>query len=395
MFYLCKTMEKMIQFTQGCTEPAAIALNAAYTGKYLQNAEKLSLEIDKMTFKNAYRAGIPNSKDNIGVTFALLYGYLIANTENELEIFDKLNDEIIHKARQLYDIVEINVVDKNDMFIKTTAYKGSDKAVAVTEHSHTNIVCVSLNNDIKINKEISKEQSVCFEKEFYDVDKWPEYVDRMYQDSSLRQKMEEAIKTNILASEKSLYDEDSVFSSVYARMKGDRIRVASCAGSGNKGLTAMIAPLEYAQANNAEKEKTTKAVLLSCFVTSLITSRLGFISSVCGAIHAAGVGVLAAILYIDDNLSLFEKAFNNYIVTNGGVICDGAKRSCAIKAANAVESAYLSIEFAKRGAVVDYKDGMLGDTFYKTIKNLEKYKEAFGMFDMRTIEILREKNGHK
>ncbi len=395
MFYLCKTMEKMIQFTKGCTEPAAIALNAAYVGKYLKRADKIVLDIDKMTFKNAYRAGIPNSQDNIGVTFALLFGYLIANPKNELEIFDDLNKDIIKQAKKIYDIVKINVIDKNDMFIKTTAYKGNDKALAVTEHSHTNIVFASLNNDIKINKEISREQSVCFEPEYYDVNRWPDYIEEMYKDDKLRNKMEEAIRTNIIASEHSLYDEDSVFSSVFARMKGDKIRVASCAGSGNKGLAAIIAPFEYAQATKAGKEKTIKAALLSCFVTSLITSRLGFISSVCGVIHAAGSGILASFLYLDDNLSMFEKAFNNYIVANSGVICDGAKKSCAMKAAKAVEDAYLSIEFVKRGVTMDYKDGMLGQTFYDTVINLEKYKEAFGMFDMRTIEILRGKNGHK
>ncbi len=395
MFYLCQTMEKMIQFTKGCTEPAAIALNASYTGKYLKDADQIVLDIDKMTFKNAYRAGIPNAKDNIGVSFAVLFGYLIANPDNELEIFDELDDEIIEKAKMLKGKITINVLDKNDMFIKTTAYAKDIKATAITEHSHTNIVFVALNDTIKLNREISKEHSICFDSEYYDVERWNEYIDKMYENETLRNKIEKAIATNIIASEKSAYDEDPVFSTVFARMKGDKIRVASCAGSGNKGLTSILAPLEHAQAMKANKDKTTKAILLSCFVTSLITSRLGFISSVCGVIHAAGVGVLAAILYLEDRLDIFEDAFKNYIVANSGVICDGAKKSCAMKAAKAVESAYLSIEFTKRGVTMDYRDGMLGKTFYNTIVNLEKYKEAFGMLDMRTIEILRNKNGYK
>ncbi len=78
MLSLCEKMQGMIQFTQGCTEPAAIALNAAYVGIYLKDAQKIELNIDKMTFKNAYRAGIPNSEDNIGVTFSLLFGNLLA-----------------------------------------------------------------------------------------------------------------------------------------------------------------------------------------------------------------------------------------------------------------------------------------------------------------------------
>ena len=394
MFSLCERMNSMIQFTKGCTEPAAIALNAAYVGKYFPSADRIVLDIDKMTFKNAYRAGIPNSQNNIGVEFAVLFGYLIAKPQKELEIFDELNAEIIDKAKKFYKNVQINVLDKNDMFIKTTAYFKEKKASAITTNSHTNVVEVIADGDVKLKKQVYKEQAVFFDSEYYDTEKWNEFVTEMYEDKKLRAKMEEAIKTNMEALKKSAgYNENSVFSSVFARMKGDKIRVASCAGSGNKGLVALIAPFEYGQKINAEEEKIVKAALLSCFVTSLITSRLGFISSVCGVVHAAGSGVLAARLYLDDKLGMFNDAFKNYIVANSGVICDGAKKSCAMKAANAVESAIFSIKFAEKGVTMDYKDGMLGETFYETVKNLEKYKGAFGMLDMRTIEILRSKDG--
>lgn len=392
MSSLCDTMQNMIQFTKGCTEPVAIAINAAHVGKYIKNADKIEIEIDKMTFKNAYRAGIPNSDNNIGVAFSAAFGYLIAQPEYGFEIFDALNGEIIEKAKQMKDSIEIKIIDTNDMFIKTKAYKEKNEAYALTLHSHENIAEVSLNGEFKIKKDTEKQEFSEFSQEYYDVSKWNGFVEEMYNCGTLRSKIKEAIETNVEASNLSFeYGEESIFRAVYARMKGDKIRVASCAGSGNKGLTSLISIFEHAKAVGADEEKTLKAGLLSCFVTSLITTRFGFISSICGVVHAAAVGALAGILYLEDEPDLFNAAFKNFISANSGVICDGAKKSCSMKAAGAIENVYQSIEFAQNGIEMDYCDGLLGEKFYDTIKNLERYKNVFGMFDMKTIEILRGK----
>jgi L-cysteine desulfidase len=392
MAYLCETMLNMIQFTKGCTEPAAIAINAANVGKYLKDADKIELEIDKMTFKNAYRAGIPNAGDNIGVAFSAAYGYLIADPKYALEIFDGLNNDIIEKAKVLKEKIDIKIINTNDMLIKTKAYKKKETAYALTVHSHENIVEVYAQNELKIKKDIKKQKESEFGEELFDVSRWKQFAEEMYNCADLRNKMQEALNINIQASSLAKkYGDDSVFRAVYARMKGDKIRVASCAGSGNKGLTALINVYEYAQKIGADKENTLKAALLSCFVTSIITSRFGFISSICGVVHAASVGAMAGILFLKDKINLFNGAFKNFISANSGIICDGAKKSCAMKATSASFSMKKSIELAKNGVEMDYCDGLLGKTFYDTIKNIEQYKNVFGMFDMKTINILRGK----
>ncbi len=392
MSFLCETMQNMIQFTKGCTEPVAIALNASRVGQYIKDADKIELEIDKMTFKNAYRAGIPNSDDNIGVAMSAAYGYLIANPKLNFEIFDALDNSIIEKAKQMKDSIEIKIIDKNYMFIKTKITKNNKTSYAVTVHSHENISEVFIDGEFKVKKDVKNQEGLRFEKEYFDISKWNNFVNEMYNCKPLLEKLKEALETNIEASKKSsAYGEDSVFRAVYARMKGDKIRVASCAGSGNKGLASFISVYEYTKKRSANKEQIAKSALLSCFVTSIITSRFGFVSSICGLVHAAAVGAIAGILYFEGKLDLFNAAFKNYISANSGVICDGAKKSCSMKAANAVSSLHKSIEFAKNGVEMDYCDGLLGETFYDTIENLEKYKNVFGMFDMKTIEILKGK----
>ncbi len=392
---LSEKVRKMIQFTKGCTEPAAIAFTAAHVGSYIKNAKRIHLKIDKMTFKNAYRAGIPNASDNIGVIFSVLYGYLIADPSKELEIFDGLDDAIIKKAQKMHNIVSIDIVDSEKLYIEIFAEDANaHSANVITRISHTFVSEIKVDDKIVLSKDLNSNELITFEDELYNTDNFVQLVDDLYNDPSLRTLIKEALHTNLEASmlSKQYNEQNPIFSSVFARMKGDKIRVASCAGSGNKGLVALITPFKYADSINIEDEETIlKAELLSCLVTSLITSKLGFVSPLCGVVHAANVGALAAILYLQNKMELFEGAFVNYISAVSGVICDGAKKSCAMKASGGLDVVYQSIAFAEEGISMDYKDGLLGKTFLETINNLELYKSVFSMCDLKTINILKEK----
>ncbi len=379
----------MIEFTRGCTEPASIALNASWVGAHIKNAYNFHLKIDRMTYKNAFRAGIPNANGSIGVKNAFLFGYLIAEPSLGLEIFSRLNEEIIQKAAPLKERLDVEIVESDTLLIHTTAIGENGRAEVTTLNNHTNIVDVVVNGKHILKKPITGNSSINFEEELYRPELWGNLVDELYRDNKLKSLIEEAFFTNRKAL-LSLGDSfDPIHKVVLARMRGENIRVASCAGSGNKGLVTLLSPLIYGQSSS--KERLLKSLILSCLVTSLITSRLGFVSSMCGVSHAAAAGAMAAILYLRNELSLFEKAFQNYIEAVGGVICDGAKKGCAFKASAAVSTALMSMDMARSSIYADPEDGFLGKNFLKTVQNLESYKKAFVHVDRQTINIFKKK----
>ncbi|AEA33876.1 L-serine ammonia-lyase, iron-sulfur-dependent, subunit alpha [Hippea maritima] len=391
---LAERLSEMVEFSLGCTEPAAIAFNTAYLSNYIKDADYIEIEIDRMTFKNAFNAGIPNSNGLTGTKWAAILGYLISDTSKGLEIFQLLNEATLNKAINSNIDVKIDVVEKKYLYIKSKATRNGQTSEITTSKTHTGISKIIKNGKVIFYKKPQDEEEVEFEKKYYKPETWADLIDELYLDGSLREKIKKAININIKAKEfgRRYSDNDlGVFGAVYARMGGDNIQVASCAGSGNKGLTATIPIVDFAKQIKASDEKTTKAVMLSCFITSLITSKFGFVSSTCGVVHAAAVGVIGGILYLKNRSDLFLSAFFNYIEGVGGVFCDGAKRGCSAKALYAVKMAFEAIWLAEKGVIIGFKDGFLGKDFYQTLENLFKYDPYFKLFDRETIEILNKK----
>ncbi len=394
---LSKRLKKMIEFSLGCTEPAAIAYNTAHIPKYLENVKKIQLEIDRMTFKNAFAAGIPNSKGLTGTKNAALLGYYIGDTSRSLEIFTMIDDNVLKKLSESEIEVEITLSERKELYIHSRAFdeKGNNVEV-VTRKTHTGIVEIKENEKYIFKKKAKRaEEEIEFEDSLFDVGIWRRMVDDLYKDEELRDKVKKAIEINLKAIEYSKkYLEPKInpaYGAIYARMGGDSVEIASCAGSGNKGIVAIGSLSHIAKENGFNDEKIEKAVMLSCLITSLITSKFGFVSSECGVVHAAGVGVIAGLLYLEDKLELFYDAFKNYVEATGGVFCDGAKKGCAMKGYVASDMALKSIELAKRSLTAPNTDGFLGKGFKETIYNLLQYDPYFKLFDRETIDILERK----
>ena len=394
---LSKRLAKMIEFSLGCTEPAAVAYNTAHLAKYIKNANSISVEIDRMTFKNAFAAGIPNSKGLTGAKNAALLGYLIADTSKGLEIFEMLTEEILDRFKKSNIEINIELSERKELYILSTA-KDSDGnyAEVLTRKTHTGITEVKYNGEFIFKKKAKKlDDEIEFEDELFDSTRWEEIVEYLYKDEELKGRVKRALDVNLNAIEYGKkYLEPQVnpaFGAIYARMGGDNIEISSCAGSGNKGIVAIGAVSYLARKMDKSEEKTIKAVILSCLITSLITSKFGFVSSECGVVHAAGVGLMAAILYLDNRLNLFYDSYKNYIEGVGGVFCDGAKRGCSMKGYTASEMALKSIALAKNSTTAPNTDGFLGKDFRETIYNLLQYDPYFKLFDRETIDILQRK----
>lgn len=406
MALLSNTLKKALEITSGCTEPAAIAYCASFAGKHLnEQPTHFALKIDQRTYKNAFAAGIPHAGSRKGSEWALMLGFVTANPEKRLSLFTLLNPELIKQADHLYaeELIKVELVDTEGLLIDLLVSGKNNNVHAILQGGHTRIHHLS-RNDVDIESENhslqnSSSSAFSFEKSFFISKNWPDLIESVYADVELQQTVRQGIAYNMAAAlhgQQYIPSEGSdgehlVMGAIFARMNGDPIPVMSCAGSGNKGLTSFIPVVSYSRLNNRGEETEIKAVLVSILLTTLITSRFGEVSSVCGAQYAAGAGIIGGILYLRDELQLFDGAYNNFVSSISGGFCDGAKGSCSMRGSTAVSVALAAIKHAESGFIVSSRDGFLGQSFYETLDNLVKYNPLIAKFELETIKILKEK----
>jgi L-cysteine desulfidase len=406
MELLAATLKKSLEITSGCTEPAAIAYCASFAGKHLdEQPTQFVLKIDQRTYKNAFAAGIPHAGSRKGSEWALVLGFVTADPDKRLSLFTLLNPELINQADNLYaeELIKVELVDTEGLLIDLLVSGKNNKVHAILQGGHTRIRHLS-RNDVDIEGENhslqnSSSSSFSFEKSFFNSKNWPELIESVYADVELQQTVRQGIAYNMAAAQHGQQyipsegsdGEHLVMGAIFARMNGDPIPVMSCAGSGNKGLTSFIPVVSYSRQNNRGEETEIKAVLVSILLTTLITSRFGEVSSVCGAQYAAGAGIIGGILYLRDELQLFDGAYNNFVSSISGGFCDGAKGSCSMRGSTAVSVALAAIKHAEDGFIVSSRDGFLGQSFLETLDNLVKYNPLIAKFELETIKILKEK----
>ncbi|NOY23730.1 MAG: hypothetical protein GXO70_09525, partial [Acidobacteria bacterium] len=320
-----------LEFTSGCTEPAAIAYAAAWAGKYfLGEPDTLLVELDHRTYKNAFAAGIPNGEGNSGSELAAAFGFFIGNPEKKLSVFLDLTPETVKKGKTLVENnhVQVKVETREKLFIRITAENNKNRAGVLIQNSHTSLRSVTLNGDAVFSGEANESGTsfLSFDNDDYNWQNWKEMIETAIQDPTLRKTLEKGIRCNAEAARygRTHLDgdkDDLVSGAIFSRMTGDPIMVMSCAGSGNKGLTSIVPVLAVAKREDADPEKRLKAVALSALVTSLVTARFGAVSSTCGVLYAAGAGLVAAFLYLENRLELFPAAYRNYISAVAGAFC--------------------------------------------------------------------------
>ncbi len=392
-----------LEVTAGCTEPAAIAFCASFTGKYLDDTpQKIVLRIDQRTYKNAFGAGIPRAGDKRGSEWALLFGFVMACPEKRLSIFSGLDKDAISRAARLHEknLITVTLVEQEGLLIHLIVKGEENRVEAVIENRHTNVTMVKV-NDTAVPLESEEQQTTAddpLEDAVYKSENWPEIIEDCYQEIALQTTVRQGIAYNMAAAlhgRKYVKTSDGVDSlvmgAIYARMNGDPIPVMSCAGSGNKGLTCMIPVVAHSRDLGLGEEEEIKGVLVAILLTTLITSRFGEVSSVCGAQYAAGAGVIGGLLYLKGELDLFNGSYNNFISAIGGGFCDGAKGSCSMRCNVEVATALTAVSHAENGFLVSGRDGFLGETFQETLEHLTKYNPLIARFERETIDILQQK----
>lgn len=379
----------------GCTEPISIALAAAKAREVLGDIPtKIEVMCSGNIIKNVKGVTVPNTNGMKGVEAATAIGIVAGESCLGLEVLSKVTDEDIKAAK---DLIEKNIITVSlkegveNLDIEIVAEDDKENTVDVEiKNKHTNIVKVTKNDEI-----IHIDNCYTHTPEYENYDELSvkdifEYANNVDLDE-VRDLLEKQITLNSKISDegltgkwgvamgKILMDEDDSIRSKAkaraaagsdARMSGCSLPVVINAGSGNQGITCTMPLVVFANEKNYDRETLYRGLLITNLVALHIKRFIGRLSAFCG-VTSAGVAAGAGICYMETkDLDLIEKTISNALMIASGMICDGAKASCAAKIATAVDAGISGYYLAKNNRNFEAGDGLLKDDIEETIRSI-------------------------
>lgn len=417
----------------GCTEPTAIALGAAAAASLFRKKiipDTIELWLDPNVFKNGLAVSIPGTGGLSGLDLASALGVVAGDPLLKMEVLKPVKASHVKKACQLVAAgrVKVNLLSNiHGLYIKTEIKAGKDTALSVIEELHDNITKLVFNghcidkspllshgqgktaesaSDLeKSLKDISMEEVISLVHEF-DTDDL-EFIEKgigmnmelAYYGLKNKSGLQVGVTLKKLA-QQNLIAEDMIYTArmltsaaADARMSGAGLPAMSSAGSGNHGLTAILPVKAVADHIKADKKDLCRAIGLSHIVTACVKAHTGRLASICACSVAAGAGAAAGIAWLMGGTSdQIGGAIKNIIEDLAGVICDGAKNSCALKLDTAAGTAVKAALFSMNGLQVKVSDGIVGETPEKTIRNIGIVSsKGMAETDKIILKIMRDK----
>lgn len=401
---------------RGCTEPIALALAGA---KIFEVLKEIPLKIDAYIsgniIKNVQGVIIPKTNGKKGPIPAILAGLIVGNTIKELDILTDFKKDDLALLNELIskNIVSINLAKScKNLYIKLEAYtKNNDKITIIIEDFHNNFTLVKLNDDILYSKKdlIKKkkeEYNLLNIKDIYefaltnDLKRLKPYLKRQLDYNyaialeGIKNSYGSQIGKIINDHSSSLKEKIKAYTSAAsdARMGGCNLPVVIISGSGNQGITTSIPLIIYAKENNVDEETLYRALILSDLVALEEKKDIGRLSAFCGAI-SAGIAASSAIAFMENkSLESVSHTIINGLALASGIICDGAKASCAGKIALALESGILGYEMYKNNSNINAGDGIIKETCDNTIHSVGRLaKKGMKQTDKEILSIMIDK----
>ena len=405
----------------GCTEPIAVALCVAKATETLgTKPEKINVLLSANILKNAMGVGIPGT-GMIGLPIAIALGALIGKSEYQLEVLKGSTPDVVEEGKRFIEEKRIHISLKENieekLYIEVCCEVGDDKATAVIAGGHTTFIYIERNGEVLFQKQ----HTASCEKE----EECLELTLRKVYDFALNTPLDEisfileTARLNKAAAERSFegnyghglgkmlrgtYEHkvmgDSVFSHILsytsgacdARMAGAMIPVMSNSGSGNQGISATLPVLVFAEENDKSEEELIRALMLSHLTVIYIKQSLGRLSALCGCVVAATGSSCGITWLMGGTYDQVAYAVQNMIANLTGMICDGAKPSCALKVTTGVSTAVLSAIMAMENRCVTSVEGIIDEDVDQSIRNLTKIgSKGMNETDKLVLEIMTGK----
>ena len=382
----------------GCTEPIAIAYCAAKAREALGALpDKITVAASGNIIKNVKSVIVPNTEGRKGIEAAAAIGVLAGDASAELEVIARVKPEDKAQLSQYMETTDIQVEaaqSEHVLDIIVTVSKGTDTAQVQVVNEHTNIVKICKNDQIILEKEIidtaepGKPDYECMTiEDIYDfamtcdLADVQELLDRQiaYNTAISDEGLKNDYGANIGKTLLKAYGNDihiraraRAAAGSDARMNGCEMPVVINSGSGNQGMTVSLPVIEYAKELGSSQEELYRALLLSNLVTLHEKEGIGRLSAYCGAISAgAGAGAGIAWLCSKDYESVIHTIVNALAITSG-IVCDGAKASCAAKISAAVDAGIMGFEMYRNGQQFYGGDGLVLKGVENTIRNISR-----------------------
>lgn len=392
-----KILHEELLPAMGCTEPIAIAYAAALARNALGAIpERVEICVSGNILKNVKSVIVPSTGGLKGVTSAAAAGIAAGRHERKLEVLSALTASDIETVKSYISATRFKVTaaDSGCVFdIGIRVFAGADEAYARIEGHHTNVVEISRNGEKLLDKQVAGENADdgMTDRGCLSVKRIIEFADTV-EISDIEEIISRQIEYNSAIAKEGLTGDygarvgkillegfgDGVHNLARAtaaagsdaRMNGCSLPVVIVSGSGNQGMTASLPIVVYAEKMNAPREKLLRAVALSDLITIHLKTGIGRLSAYCGAV-SAGAGAGAGVAYLSGGgFEEIAHTIVNALAITSGLICDGAKSSCAAKIASAVDAGLLGYEMYKRGSQFYGGDGILCHGVENTIDNV-------------------------
>nr|WP_320059806.1 L-serine ammonia-lyase, iron-sulfur-dependent, subunit alpha [uncultured Bacteroides sp.] len=406
----------------GCTEPIAVALCVAKAAETLGcKPEKITVVLSANILKNAMGVGIPGT-GMIGLPIAVALGALIGKSEYQLEVLRDSSPEAVEEGKRFIDERRIHISLKEDiaekLYIEAICEAAGESAKAVISGGHTSFISITRGEEVLLNKQSAGEAAdeeaslnltllkvydfavtapldeIRFIFETARLNKaaaessfkgnYGHSLGRMLRGNKERQMLGDGTLSHILSYTSGACD---------ARMGGAMIPVMSNSGSGNQGISATLPVVIYAEENNKSEEELIRALMMSHLTVIYIKQSLGRLSALCGCVVAATGSSCGITWLMGGDFRQVAFSVQNMIANLTGMICDGAKPSCALKVASGVSTAVLSAMMAMENKCVTSVEGIIDQDVDRSIRNLTLIgSQGMNETDKLVLDIMTHKS---
>lgn len=381
----------------GCTEPVTVSLAAAHAAEALERTpEHVSVAVSGNLLKNGMGVGVPGT-GMTGLDIAAAVGVTGGDSRLGLEVLRDLREEQIADGKRMLaeNRIQVDIAETDELlYAEVSVRAGDDRARCIIAREHAAVVLVERNGVELFSAPWPGEEEA--------EDTWPLTLERIHDfavsapaemisfileaarlneaiasegmsrdwglkvGKSMNEDIQQGLRTDDIAS----FAIKMAAAASDARMDGIMLPVMSNSGSGNQGITATIPVVAFARRLDANDEALSRALIMSHLTAIHLKHHLGRLSALCGAILAATGASCGIVLLMGGGLREAEFAIKNMVGNIAGMICDGAKTSCALKVASAVEAAVQAAFLAKRGNAVSGREGIVDDDVETCIRNL-------------------------
>lgn len=383
-----------LRLAMGCTEPIAVAYAAAKAREVLgQFPERIEMYCSGNIIKNVKAVTVPNSGGRRGLEVASILGAAFGDASLELEVISRVKDEEIARLQKLLDkdICHCHLeTGKDNLYIRTEVFHGADSALVEIAEKHTYITRIEKNGERILSQEplhlLKSDMSFLNLKDIYTFSKEVDLKDIdnliVRQIDCNRNIAEEGIEkpygSQIGRRYLGMYgDSDYRFKAIAyaaagsdARMNGCALPVVINSGSGNQSITMSVPIILYAREKGIAHEEMIRGLVFADLVALLQKKYIGDLSAYCGA-TCAGCAAVAGIAFIEGrDLKVIGETVVNAISTIGGMVCDGAKSSCAAKIAMSLSTSFLAYDMALNGLSFKAGEGLVVDDIEESIARI-------------------------